>query len=177
MVFADHFYTTDPTGELALQQGYQYLGIACYVFNTQVEDSIPVYRSFKPWTGDHFYFISRTEFDHSVKHGYRAEHIAWFMFGGRQIGSIALNRYYNPDTTDHMYCTDDNTNKVADFGMYRAEGAAGYVLDDSKYTQDDIRVVPLYWWYYKGSEEPGRKGGRRRWTNDWWTPNTQTILR
>lgn len=158
MVYTDNFYTTDPTGEQALQQGYQYLGIACYVFNTQVTGTIPVYRCFNPWTSDHFYPTSRHELDNSIGgNAYRAEHIAWFMFGGAHSRSTALNRYFNEDTMDHMYCTDDNTSQVADFRMYNAEGVAGYVLNDFSFTRDETRVVPLYWWYYKGYEDKKRE--------------------
>lgn len=158
MVYTDNFYTTDPKGEHALQHGYQFLGVACYVFSTQVKDTIPVYRSFKPRSGDHYYTTSRDEFDNSVHlWGYTAEHIAWFMFGERQSRSTVLTRYFNEGTGDHVYCTDANTSKVADFVAYRAQVVAGYVLDDSKYTLDDTRVVPLYWWYYRGPEEISRE--------------------
>jgi hypothetical protein len=158
MVYTDNFYTTDPKGEHALQQGYQFLGIACYVFSTQVNGTIPVYRSFIPRSGDHFYTTSRDEFDNFVHlWGYTAEHIAWFMFGERQSRSTVLTRYFNEGTGDHVYCTDANTSKVADFVAYRTQAVAGYVLDDSKYTLDDTRVVPLYWWYYRGPEEIARE--------------------
>jgi hypothetical protein len=145
----DNFYTTDPKGELALQHGYQFLGIACYVFNTQVKNTVPVYRCFSPTSNDHFYVTYRPEFDsHVTLHGYKPEHIAWFMFSARQNRSAALNRYRNPATGDHSYSTDDNISKISDFSAYAANGIAGYVLKD-KYSWDETRPVPLYWWYYK----------------------------
>jgi hypothetical protein len=146
----DNFYTTDPKGELALQHGYQFLGIACYVFNTQVKDTVPVYRCFNQTSNNHFYGIYRLEFDNLVKlEGYKPEHIAWFMFSARQNRSAALNRYYNQATGDHSYSTDDNISKVSDFSAYTVQGIAGYVLKDNKYSWDETRAVPLYWWYYK----------------------------
>ncbi|KAF8242892.1 hypothetical protein K440DRAFT_606855 [Wilcoxina mikolae CBS 423.85] len=153
MLFVDNFYTTDPTGEFALKQGYRFLGIVCYVFNTQVSDTVPVYRCVKPFNGDHYYTTSRAIFDNSIKHhGFRVEHIGWFMFEHRQCRSIALKQYYNRESQDHLYCTDGNIGKAADLSTYIAEGVAGYVFDDNKYTRDETRVVPLYWWHYKASE-------------------------
>ncbi|KAF8241385.1 hypothetical protein K440DRAFT_520099, partial [Wilcoxina mikolae CBS 423.85] len=125
----DNFYTTDPTGEFALQHGYQFLGIACYLFDTQVSNTLPVYRCFKPSNGNYFYTTHCAEFDKCVNiFGFRAEHIGWFMFGQDQCRSKALNRYYNDGTGDHKYCTDNNISKVSHFKAYRKEGVAGYVL-------------------------------------------------
>lgn len=150
MTLADHFYTTDAKGEAALSAGYQYLGVACYVFDTAVPDAIPVYRAFYPTKDDHFYTTDRQEFDNAVIHlGYKAEAVAWFMYG-KGVGSdtVALERYFSPEYVDHAYYTADSASIMRDDGTYKREGiAAGYVLTQKGWATDGTQAVPLYCWY------------------------------
>lgn len=143
----DHFYTTDAKGELALVAGYQYYGIACYVYDQQVKGTVAVYRAFHPSIGDHFYTTSRTEFDNAVRNlGYKAESVGWFMFD-KPDDHIALNRFYSSGARDHLYCTVPDEAKVPDLWTYSPEGVAGYVLSGNEPACDGTRAVPLYWWY------------------------------
>jgi len=147
-----HFYTTDPKGELALQGGYRYLGIACYVYTMQVKDTVPVYRCFNPSTNNHFYTTSRSEFDNAIQnYGYTPEFIGWFMFDADQNppNTVALNRYYNEETMDHLYFTGQATSYAQ---RYVEDGIAGHVLNDDGLSnagnsyQSRTSAVPLYWW-------------------------------
>jgi hypothetical protein len=72
----DHFYTTDPTGELAPKM-YMYEGIAGYVYLTPGVDRIPIYRFFNSGLVDHFYTESKGEADAvgNQKSGYVRESI------------------------------------------------------------------------------------------------------
>lgn len=56
----DHFYTTNPTGELA-PKDYMYEGIAGYVYLTPRENRIPIYRFWNGKIVDHFYTESQAE--------------------------------------------------------------------------------------------------------------------
>lgn len=144
-----HFYTTDASGELALKVGYKYTGIACYVYNTQVKGTIPVYRAYDQITFNHFYTTDRAEFDRALQPSgsYTAESVGWYMFNKDQtdIPTIALYRYYDTVSQDHLFSTDST---ASDFQGYTAEGPHGYVLADNKHCTDYIRPVPLYSWTF-----------------------------
>ncbi|MCX6674311.1 MAG: hypothetical protein NTY37_11100 [Methanothrix sp.] len=51
----DHFYTTDPSGELAPTSGYTYEGITGYIATSQQQGTTALYRWFSTQSGDHFY--------------------------------------------------------------------------------------------------------------------------
>jgi hypothetical protein len=145
----DHFYTTDPKGEHALENGYQYLGVLCYVHNTHIKGTVPVYRSYHPTRINHFYSTSRIEHDNAVqKYCFKPQHIAWFMFNKKLDGNVALKRYYEPNTQRYMYLTDEEQeSRQWDVSAYTKAVVAGYVQNNNASAQDGTRAVPLYWWH------------------------------
>ncbi|MDG6146446.1 hypothetical protein NF717_12455, partial [Lactococcus formosensis] len=60
--------------------GYQYEGIACYVFSTQVDQTFPLYRLYHPGFGDHFYTTDPTERSNAMSQlGYKSEGTVGFI--------------------------------------------------------------------------------------------------
>lgn len=55
-----HFYTGDPNGELAPQLGYDYEGIAYYLFPNEVSGTVPFYR-WNAGKSGHFYTTNAAE--------------------------------------------------------------------------------------------------------------------
>lgn len=134
----DHFYTTDivERDKAIAQDGYQSEGIACYVFNTQVSGSSPLYRFNSLQTGDHFYTLSAT-----AEPGYQSEGIACYVFNSQVSNSTPLYRLASPKTGDHLYTTStlERDEAMAQSG-YQDEGIACYVLD----FQVSGNTTPLY---------------------------------
>lgn len=112
----DHFYTTSESEKAIIsntsQSGYLFEGIAFYAYTTQVNGSVPVYRSVSSATGDHFYTTSSTEKDAA---GYAYEGIAFYAFASQTGDSAAVFRLYNPSTGDHFYTisVDEKNRAVA----------------------------------------------------------------
>ena len=130
----DHFYTTSATerDNAVVTSGYQYEGIACYVFDSQASGTTALFRLYNPQTGDHFYTTSTTERDNAVTPavGYQYEGIACYVFDSQASGTTALFRLYNPQTGDHFYTTSatERDNAVVTYG-YQYEFIACYVFD------------------------------------------------
>lgn len=87
---ADHFYTTN-TNEIGTttpgvtgRHGYRSEGIAGYCFPSQAYHTIPLYRYYKPSSGDHFYTTNSQEIGTVSAglvghHGYRFEGIQCYV--------------------------------------------------------------------------------------------------
>jgi hypothetical protein len=147
----DHFYTTDPKGELALQAGYKYEGIQCYVMTAQDSTTVPVFRYFNSRTGDHFYTCDQNEGTNAASGGWAPEFVGWFMSPPQEskiraisagptgpAGTTPLYRLLLGGT-DHFY----TTNKVeAEQSGGTYERVAGYVRQRA-----GDGWFPLYRWY------------------------------
>jgi len=110
---ADHFYTTDPNGEIAQTSGYIREGIAFFAFPIQQEGTVPWFRLFG--NGDHFYTTDSGETDFAVSVGYEREGISAFVFPSVTPGSVPIFRWWKggsqppeplpPDTGNEFCCT------------------------------------------------------------------------
>ena len=100
----DHFYTASDAEKNIVANtsysGYLFEGIAFYAYASQVNGSVPVYRSFNGTTGDHFYTTSNTEKDAS---GYTYESIAFYAYTSQLNGSSPVFRLFDGTTSDHFY--------------------------------------------------------------------------
>lgn len=81
----DHFYTTNKAeADYAVQNyGYNLEGVACYVYGTNDHPygTTPLYRLYKPGTGDHFYTANKGEADYAIQHfGYNSEGVACYLY-------------------------------------------------------------------------------------------------
>ena len=86
----DHFYTTN-ANEIGVttpgakgNHGYTSEGTAGYCFPSQVQNTIPLYRYYRPSGGDHFYTTNANEIGTTTRgqtgnHGYRSEGIQCYV--------------------------------------------------------------------------------------------------
>jgi len=87
----DHFYSTDYS-ELGNGNNNAYIfeGVAFFVFNTAVSDSVPIYRYNNPTTGDHYY----TQV-YGAYSGYNYEGIRFYAFASQINGSVPIYGYFD----------------------------------------------------------------------------------
>lgn len=142
----DHFYTTNideigtATHGVVGNYNYKSEGTACLIYNTQVTDSVPLYRYFIGGSLlDHFYTTNANEIGTTTngqtgRYGYVSEGIAGYCFPSLKPGTIPLFRYFRGGTpSDHFYTTNANeigtitAGTVGNYG-YKSEGIVCYVL-------------------------------------------------
>src|SRR4051794_39689255 len=99
----DHLLTTsvEERDHAINIDGYTDESVACYVATDAVGGSIPLYRLWLRYTGNHFYTIGRAERDDAINvDGYADENIACYLFGDADCctwarpASTALQRRY-----------------------------------------------------------------------------------
>ncbi len=122
----DHFYTTDPSGELASRSGYTSEGIGFKLWRSEVGDSTQLYRWFNPGTGDHFYTTDPTG-ELAPQSGYQAEGVLAWILKSEAPGTVPLRRWFHPGSGDHFYTTDPS-GELAPRSGYTNEGVTGYVM-------------------------------------------------
>ena len=133
----DHFYTTN---EDEWNDAAEYYppwvkeGIAAYVFNTHVEGTVPLYRS---WSGsDHFYTTNMSEHVDFNNNGYVDEGVAAYVYDPL-VEPTPLYRSWSG--SDHFYTTDMSEHVDFNNNDYIDEGIAAYV-----YKTKVGYTVPLY---------------------------------
>lgn len=93
----DHFYTSDPNGESARQNGYSPEGPTCYIFDPnqpQPAESVPLYRFFRQRDGVHFYTVDPQGENLS---DYSPEGMRGFVYPKYIQGTDPVFRYLHPD--------------------------------------------------------------------------------
>jgi len=121
----DHFYTTDPTGELAPSSGYVSEGITGYIGTYQTAETTALYRWYNSGNGDHFYTTDPTG-ELAPGSGYVSEGITGYIGTYQTAETTALYRWYNSGNGDHFYTTDP-TGELAPSSGYVSEGITGYI--------------------------------------------------
>jgi len=100
----DHFYTIHESEKSAIianpDWGYIYENIAFYAYQTQIGNSLPVYRFVNLTTGDHFYTISETEKEYLVTSALGPDiSVGLWYYSASSINSkpfkISANKTYN----------------------------------------------------------------------------------
>ncbi|GAI29765.1 unnamed protein product, partial [marine sediment metagenome] len=118
----DHFYTTDPNGELAPQSGYQYEGAPFRLFPLNTQDTTPFFRWWKSSIGDHFYTTDPNG-ELAPQSGYQLEGNIGNIATIQLPGTVALHRWWKSSIGDHFYTTDPNGELTPQSG-YQYEGIA-----------------------------------------------------
>ena len=138
----DHFWTITTEEAISLQNAYNmgtstyaYKGVAGYVYQNNVANSVPVYRFWNKKTLDHFYTISETEkqqVEKDYKDGkddYEYEGVAWWAPTSttkpvyRFFDTVNFNHYYTSDASIYQQLTQLYATGQ---GSYRYEGIAWY---------------------------------------------------
>jgi peptidoglycan hydrolase-like amidase len=130
----DHFYTaSDAEKDIVAntsKSGYLFEGIAFYAHSTQVNGSVPVYRSYNGSISHHLYTTSSTEKDAS---GYSYENIAFYAFPNQTNDTSPVYRLYNSSGGDHFYTISDqerNNLLTTDQGSNISVGVWDYSKSD-----------------------------------------------
>jgi hypothetical protein len=135
MTVNDHFYTTSTSEQdhAIAHLGYTSEGIACYTFDTQQSNTLPLYRLVKD---THFYTTSASERDTAVAAGYQSEGTACYVSAG-PTGTVP---FYRLVKDGHFYTTSlpERDNAISAFG-YASEDIACYV-----FSSQSSGTVPLY---------------------------------
>ena len=94
-----HFYTISATERDSATPGggYRPEGIACYVFDSQVAGTTPLYRLYRSQNDAHFYTTSAAERDHAIANdGFQSEGSACYVFDSQVAGTTPLYRLFSP---------------------------------------------------------------------------------
>ncbi len=123
---SDHFYTASSGEKDALINnpawGYNYEGVAFFVFPSQVSDTSAVYRFFNASNGDHFYTASSSE--------------------KNELNLAPVFRFVNYSSGDHFYTASNAEKSVlanASASGYTYEGIAYYAR-----TSQTSGTTPVY---------------------------------
>jgi hypothetical protein len=143
---SNHLYTTDCNERISVQTQKEYgmEGIAGYVENQKISDSVPLFRL---WNGTHhFYTADSGERNKNINEGYSDEGVVGYVSTTPGEGKTKLYRLYNPKSGDHFYTIHDTElqNAVMQFG-YNHEGDVGYIwTSGTKCTGQDRIAFPHY---------------------------------
>jgi predicted Zn-dependent protease len=111
-------------------QGWQLEGIGFNAANPSNDPgAAPVYRFYDAQTGDHFYTISQSEFDHAnTLPAMHLEGVAFYEDASARPGDAAVYRFYDTGSGQHLYTAgvaEMNSLAASDPAM-KLEGVAFY---------------------------------------------------
>jgi hypothetical protein len=118
-----HFYTQDPSGELAPETGYVYEGAPFSLLPQFLPGTTEFFR-FRCPNGHHYY---TTDAAGELGAGTcQREASLGFIATSQLPGTTQLFRWYNPGADDHFYTTDPN-GELAPSSGYHQETSPGFV--------------------------------------------------
>ena len=121
-VAVDHFYTEDPTGELAPSEGYRFEGTPFGLFGTGASGTVPLFRWLCP--GGHHFYTTDPEGENARPDHCQPEGILGNIATTQLPGTQTLYRFYDPSTNDHLYTLDQNGESAP---SYHFELVVGFV--------------------------------------------------
>ncbi len=120
----DHFYTTEASGERALQRGYTYEGVRFRALRAGTPGTLPLYRFYSPSRNEHYY---TTDPNDAKAADYESEGILGFVSALPLPETVPLHRWWNASCADHFYTVDPDGELAQPVG-YEYEGVVGHVL-------------------------------------------------
>jgi len=121
----DHFYTQDPTGELAPGAGYHFEGTPFSLFPNGTAGTTGFFRWYCPGNGHHFYTTDPNG-EAAPQNGCHPEGTLGFIATAPMPGTEPLFRWYNSGNGDHFYTTDPHGELAVQAG-YHFEMVSGFV--------------------------------------------------
>lgn len=102
----DHLYTASE-GEIEYlldehRTNYQD-GAIGYIFESQEEGTVPLYRVFNESRNDHLYTVSESEKTHLVNAGWKNEEIAGYVYTQERDNTQLIHRFFSEKKHDHLY--------------------------------------------------------------------------
>lgn len=126
----DHLLTISPNerDKATSLNGYDYEGAAFIgYFNQQTVNLVPIYRSFNPHGGFHFYTKSLNERSVVAKQGYANEGIGFYAFFEPGTGRKPVYRLLHKGTGKHFFTSSTSERARLDMNGWTVEGVAWYV--------------------------------------------------
>ncbi|KAF8451739.1 hypothetical protein BDZ91DRAFT_750230 [Kalaharituber pfeilii] len=148
----DTWYTTEGSGGEALNHGYEFQGVLCYVFTDFVPGTVPALQTFSSTLSTHFFTTHLSAYKAAIKSGgYKGHRVCWYMFPDSadkpRDNVVALYSWYNASTHERVWVPPENTKGVHLNGFIK-EGLMGYGLkapiSDSAFEMKFLK--PLYQW-------------------------------
>jgi hypothetical protein len=136
---SNHLYTTNENefgaGSSSSNNGWYFEGIQAYVCDTQLPNTVPLYRFSKsktiflgPTYFDHYYTLDKSSGD---KNGYSYEGIQCYVFSSPLNNTVPLYQYYRSSNIDHFYTTDYNELGAGAMG-WSLNGPSCYVFNGTR---------------------------------------------
>ncbi|MDP1695291.1 MAG: hypothetical protein Q8L29_00055 [archaeon] len=133
----DHFYTTSSTGEGA---GCTPEGVLGYIFSSQQEGTVPLYRLFNAGGTNHAYTIDTAQKDllQTSAYGYIYEGIAGYVFSSQQSGTMPIYRLWCAAGFDNLYTMSViERDSVTRSGLCAYERVEGYAYPEGSCLDTD----------------------------------------
>ena len=140
--YKGHFYTASETERDQVINNYdddvwRYEGIAYQVFNTQVSESVPVYRFWSSRYKGHFYTASEAEKNNVINNYpddvWKYEGIAYYTYKSEQTDTKPVYRFWSKEYKHHFYTASEaeKNNVINNYpdDIWKHEGIAWYVED------------------------------------------------
>ena len=130
-----HHYTTNQIEYNVLATyGWMQEGTACYIFDEVVTidsaDTVPYYRLYNPYTGEHHWTIDENEYNALPTYGWIQEGFDGYVFTTQVTGSEPLYRLYNQSNGHHLFTRDGHEKDVSIGLGWIYEGIACYVFNE-----------------------------------------------
>ncbi|RRF92970.1 MAG: hypothetical protein DUD31_06975 [Coriobacteriaceae bacterium] len=95
---------------------------------TPAAGTVPMFRLYNRWSGEHLFTTSKSEYDHLASIGWNPEGIAWTA---PEMSSHPVYRLYNPYSGDHFYTGDQKEYDHLESIGWNKEGRSFYSADSS----------------------------------------------
>jgi len=129
---------------------YIYEGVECYVYDRNVQNTVPLYRFYNTRNPDHFYTTSAEERDNVLSNypDYVFEGVECFVYDHQLPGTKPVHRFVNTNSGDHFYTIDaDAIDQIAEhIPSYNYEGIAFYAKE-----YQSGNSVPFHRFYHNGA--------------------------
>lgn len=124
-----------------------YIEVAGYVFPTQAEGTMPVFRYYSATNADRLYLMSTTGAPPAAPPGYTFEFLAAYAYPTQTCCSVPLYTTYSAALNDHFYTTSILVrDQVIKNNGYVSQGILGYVLParNGEHTYWSVAVLQVF---------------------------------
>lgn len=126
----DHLYTiSEANKDYAISQGFEYQRIEAYVYTSQVEGTIPLYRLWR--SGSHRYTATKQIRELAITEGFVNQGIEGYIYpvesGSKIESAIPLYGFYKGSITDYIYTAVENDRAYLESSGFMPQGIVGYV--------------------------------------------------
>ncbi|KAH7020794.1 heterokaryon incompatibility protein-domain-containing protein [Microdochium trichocladiopsis] len=143
---SDHYYTIQENDDYALEAGYRFERVECFVWSRREPGTVPVYQYLGTHNGDHFYTRDADEGHRARVLGYVFEKVAFYTcpVGVTRAGSEmrSLGRFLDTVHGEHFYTAEEQEQRAVTEASFQEEEHIGFVFPG-----ETEQTVPLYRWY------------------------------